>query len=99
VQSKQLLPKGEVLQEEFFSGAKDGEDPPSRCRRRTKIRDDSEKRAGQMFLQVIDSAIVQSFGEAQGWELPASNLRGANLDLSGTPWRDSIPSGFTTKNT
>src|SRR5664279_399037 len=27
VQSQQLLPKGEVLQEEFFSGAKDGEDP------------------------------------------------------------------------
>src|SRR5271157_2970709 len=25
----------------------------------------SEKRAGQMLLQVIDSAIVQSFGEAQ----------------------------------
>ena len=27
MQSQQLLPKGEVLQEEFFSGAKDGEDP------------------------------------------------------------------------
>src|ERR1019366_1655575 len=27
VQSQQLLPKGEVLQEEFFSGAKDGDDP------------------------------------------------------------------------
>jgi hypothetical protein len=27
VQSQQLLPKGEVLQEEFFSSAKDGEDP------------------------------------------------------------------------
>jgi hypothetical protein len=27
VQSQQLLPKSEVLQEEFFSGAKDGEDP------------------------------------------------------------------------
>jgi hypothetical protein len=27
VQSQQLLPKGEVLQKEFFSGAKDGEDP------------------------------------------------------------------------
>ncbi|HEY4934345.1 MAG TPA: hypothetical protein VII23_22490, partial [Terriglobales bacterium] len=27
MKSQQLLPKGEVLQEEFFSGAKDGEDP------------------------------------------------------------------------
>lgn len=27
MQSQQLLPKGEVLQEEFFSRAKDGEDP------------------------------------------------------------------------
>jgi len=27
VQSQQLLPKGEVLQEEIFSGAKDGDDP------------------------------------------------------------------------
>src|SRR5271169_4479684 len=27
VQSQQLLPKGEVLQEEFFSGAKGGHDP------------------------------------------------------------------------
>jgi hypothetical protein len=27
VQSQKLLPKGEVLQEEFFSGAKDGDDP------------------------------------------------------------------------
>src|ERR1017187_6924283 len=27
VQSQQLLPKGEVLHEEFFSGAKDGDDP------------------------------------------------------------------------
>ena len=27
VQSQQLLPKGEVLQEECFSGAKDGDDP------------------------------------------------------------------------
>ena len=27
MQSQQLLPKGEVLLEEFFSGAKDGEDP------------------------------------------------------------------------
>ena len=27
MQSQQLLPKGEVLQEEFFSGAKDGDDP------------------------------------------------------------------------
>jgi hypothetical protein len=27
VQSQQLLPKGEVLQEEFFSGAKDGDNP------------------------------------------------------------------------
>jgi hypothetical protein len=27
VQSQQLLPKGEVLQEEFFAGAKDGDDP------------------------------------------------------------------------
>ena len=27
VPSQQLLPKGEVLQEEFFSGTKDGDDP------------------------------------------------------------------------
>jgi len=27
VQSQKLLPKGEVLQEEFFSGAKEGDDP------------------------------------------------------------------------
>ena len=27
MQSQQLLPKGEVLEEEFSSGAKDGEDP------------------------------------------------------------------------
>jgi len=27
VPSQQLLPKGEVLEEEFFSGAKDGDDP------------------------------------------------------------------------
>ena len=27
MQSQQLLPKGEVLQEEFFSGAKDRDDP------------------------------------------------------------------------
>ena len=27
MQSQKLLPKGEVLQEEFFSGAKDGDDP------------------------------------------------------------------------
>ena len=27
VQSQQLLPKGEVLEEEIFSGAKDGGDP------------------------------------------------------------------------
>jgi hypothetical protein len=27
VQSQELLPKGEVLQDEFFSGAKDGDDP------------------------------------------------------------------------
>ena len=27
MQSQQLLPKGEVLQEEFSSGAKDGDDP------------------------------------------------------------------------
>jgi hypothetical protein len=27
MQSQQLLPKGEVLKEEFFSGAKDGDDP------------------------------------------------------------------------
>jgi hypothetical protein len=27
VQSPELLPKGEVLKEEFFSGAKDGDDP------------------------------------------------------------------------
>jgi hypothetical protein len=26
-QSQELLPKGEVLQQEFFSGAKDGDDP------------------------------------------------------------------------
>ena len=29
----------------------------------------SEKRAGQMLLQVIDSAIVQSFGELRPWPL------------------------------
>ena len=27
MQSPELLPKGEVLKEEFFSGAKDGDDP------------------------------------------------------------------------
>jgi hypothetical protein len=27
MKSQELLPKGEVLQEEFFSGAKDGDDP------------------------------------------------------------------------
>jgi hypothetical protein len=27
MQSQKLLPKGKVLQEEFFSGAKDGDDP------------------------------------------------------------------------
>ena len=27
MQSQQLLPKGEVLQQEFFSGAKDGDNP------------------------------------------------------------------------
>ncbi len=27
MQSQQLLPKGEVLEEEFFAGAKDGDEP------------------------------------------------------------------------
>jgi hypothetical protein len=38
-QSQQLLPKGKVLQEEFFSGAKDGDDPAEQMRRRTYIRE------------------------------------------------------------
>ena len=38
VQSQQLLPKGEVLQEKFFSEAIDGDDSAEWYRRRTNIR-------------------------------------------------------------
>ena len=38
MQSQELLPKGEVLQEEFFSGAKDGEDPAEQMSKAHKHR-------------------------------------------------------------
>src|ERR1019366_6969403 len=66
VQSQQLLPKGEVLQEEFFSGAKDGDDPAEHILDGAQTSGDhSEERAVRVRLEVIDSADVQSFGEGQ----------------------------------
>jgi hypothetical protein len=66
VQSRQLLPKGEVLEQEFSPGAKGG-DQPSRADvgGAQTLGDHSEGRAAQVRLEVIDCADVQSFGEAQ----------------------------------
>ena len=50
----QLLPTREVLQEEFFSGAKDGDDPAEHT-----------SKTHRCAVQVIDSADVRSFGETQ----------------------------------
>lgn len=57
MQSQELLPKGEVLQDEFFSGAKDGGDPAeqmSKARRHQGIIAKSAPAARPP--QVIDSA-------------------------------------------
>ena len=60
MQSQQLLPKGEVLQEEFFSGAKDGNEPSRADVEGAQTSGNhSEKRAAQVRLQVIDSAHVR----------------------------------------
>jgi hypothetical protein len=69
MQSQKLLPRGKVLQEEFFSGAKGGDDPSQAEVEGTQtLGDHSEKRAAQVRLQVIDSADPQSFGEAQAFD-------------------------------
>jgi hypothetical protein len=82
VQSQQLLPKGEVLQEEFFSGAKDGEDPAQQMSKAHKHRGIIAKSApGRMLLRAIDSAIAQSFGEAQGVRLQSVYLATVCLTL------------------
>jgi hypothetical protein len=66
VQSQQLLPKGEVLQKEFFSGAKDGEDPAEQMSKAHKHQGIIAKSApGRCSSKSSISAIVQSFGEAQ----------------------------------
>jgi hypothetical protein len=82
VQSQQLLPKGEVLQKEFFSGAKDGEPSRADVEGAQTSWNHSEKRAGQMPLQVIDSAIVQSFGEAQPLKPSIGSKKATKRDLT-----------------
>jgi hypothetical protein len=39
MESRQLLPKGEVLQQEFFSGAKDGDAPAEQMLKAQNIRE------------------------------------------------------------
>ena len=66
VQSQELLPKGEVLQEKFFSGATDGDNPSKQMSKAYKHLGIIAKSAQeQCAFQVIDSADAQSFGEAQ----------------------------------
>ena len=67
VQRQQLLPKGEVLQEKFFSGAKEGDNPSKEMSKTHKHLGIITKSAPRhCAFQVIDSADAQSFGEAQG---------------------------------
>jgi hypothetical protein len=65
VQSQQLLPKSEVLQQELFSGAKNGDDPAQQVLKADKHQGIITKSAGQERLRVIDSANAQSLGEPQ----------------------------------
>jgi hypothetical protein len=63
-----LLPEGEVLQEEFLSGAKDGDNPSKQMSKVHKHQEIIAKSTPeQVRLQIIDSAEVRSFGEAQGF--------------------------------
>jgi hypothetical protein len=65
VQSQQLLPKGKVLEEEFSSRAKGGDKPAEQMSKAHKHQVIIAKSAQRVRLEVIDSADVQSFGEAQ----------------------------------
>jgi hypothetical protein len=65
VQSQQLLPKGEVLKVEFSSRVKGGDNPAEQMSKAHKHQGIIAKSAQRVRLEVIDSAIVQSFGEAQ----------------------------------
>jgi len=65
VQSQQLLPKGEVLKEEFSSRVKGGDKPAEQMSKGHKHRVIIAKSAqARVRLEVIDSADVQSLGEA-----------------------------------
>ena len=86
VQSQQLLPKSEVLQEQFFSGAKEGDDPAEQMSKAHKhLGIIAKSPPGQCAFQVVDSADVQSFGETQHSERksatqnPRFMLRSSNL--------------------
>jgi len=57
VQSQQLLPKGEVLQEEFFSGAKDGENPAEQMSK-------AHKHQGIIAKSAPDQGSDGAFGNA-----------------------------------
>jgi hypothetical protein len=58
VQSQELLPKGEVLQDEFFSGAKDGGDPAEQMSKARRHQVIIAKSAPGRPPQVIDSAEI-----------------------------------------
>ena len=66
MQSHQLLSKGDVLHEKFFSGAKYGDDPAEQMSKAHKHQGIIAKSGPRKCAsKVFDSAEVQSFGEAQ----------------------------------